>query len=152
MKPNRGVSQDWFEWTAAEWSAFAPAKDAAVGAVQTVPKDAAGKLFRRLYPPGATWDPRKCQVVGGALASIVEAVEDGGMRLKLDGEAEMRIPVGDDPTGGKITVRLVGAAHYDLARRAFSSFALVSDRAEFLRTWNGAPLPAKMLVGVEMEP
>ena len=29
MKPNRGVSQDWFEWTAAECAAFAPAADAA---------------------------------------------------------------------------------------------------------------------------
>ena len=74
------------------------------------------------------------------------------MRLKLEGAAEMRVPVGDDPTGGKITVRLVGTAHYDTTIRAFASFAMVSDRAEFLRTWNGALLPAKMLVGVEMEP
>ena len=64
----------------------------------------------------------------------------------------MRVPVGDDPTGGKVTVRLTGAAHYDPAKRAFTSFALVSDRGEFVRTWNGTPLPAKMLVGVEMEP
>lgn len=152
MKPNRGVSQDWFEWTSAEWSAFAPAKDAAVGAVQTVPKETAYKLFRRLYPPAGAWDPRNCQVVGGALTSTKVAVENGEIRVTLEGEAEMRVPVGDDPTGGKITVRLVGAAHYDPAKRAFTSFALVSDRAEFVRTWNGALFPAKMLVGVEMEP
>jgi len=152
MKPNRGVSQDWLEWTPAEWSAFAPAKDAAVRAVQTVPKETAYNLFRRLYPPWATWDPRKCQVVGGTLTTAVVAVEGGEIRLRLEGEGEMRVPVGDDPVGGKITVRLVGAARYDTARRAFTSFALVSDRAEFLRYWKGAPLPAKMMVGVEMEP
>ena len=152
MKPNRGVSQDWFEWTADEWRPFAPAKDAAVGAVQTVPKETAEKLFRRLYPPAATWDPRKCKIVGSALTSTVVGVEGGEIRLKLEGEAEMRIPVGDDPVGGKITVHLAGAARYDTAKKAFTSFALASDRAEFVRTWKGTPLPQKMLVGVEMEP
>ena len=122
MKPNRGVSQDWFEWTAAEWSAFAPAKDAAVGAVQTVPKETANKLFRRLYPPAGDVGSRaNAKWSAAALTSTVVAVEDGEIRVKLEGEAEMRVPVGDDPTGGKVTVRLIGAARYDPAKRAFTS-------------------------------
>ena len=63
----------------------------------------------------------------------------------------MAVPVGDDPTGGKVAVRLVGAVRYDASRKAFTSFALASEQAEFVRTWNGKSFPAKMQVGVDLE-
>ena len=151
MKPNRGVSQDWYEWTAAEWSALAPPTDAQPGAVQTMPKDAADKLFRRLYPPAGAWDPSKCKVVAARLRSTVVGAADGEVRLKLDAEAQMTVPVGDDPTGGKVTVQLVGAARYDASKRTFTSLSLASESAEFVRYWNGAAFPGKMIVGLELE-
>ena len=152
MKPNRGVSQDWFEWSADEWSAFAPASDAKAGDVQVVPKAPASKLFRRLYPPAGSWDPRNCQILAGKLTATVVDVADGETRLNLEGEVELAVPVGDDPTGGKVTAHLTGAARYDREHKKFTSFVLASEHAEFVRTWQGKTFPGKMLMGVEMEP
>ena len=59
MKENRGISQDWVEWTAAEWRTLAPATDARPGSKLALLREAAGKLFRRLYPPGPRWDARR---------------------------------------------------------------------------------------------
>lgn len=152
MKPNRGVSQDWFEWGADEWSAFAPAADAKAGDVLPVPKATASKLFRRLYPPAGNWEARTCQVVAGKLTATVADAADGEVRLNLEGEVELMVPVGDDPTGGRVTVRLSGAARYDREHKKFTSLVLASEQAEFLRTWDNKSFRQKMLIGVEMDP
>ena len=151
-KSNRGTAQDWVEWTADEWAALTPAAGAKPGDAQTLPRDAAAKLFLRLYPPTGRWDAHDCEFADGGLKATVVAVEGGEVRLRLEGDAELKYPVVDKQADGRVTVRLVGAARYDPARRAFTSFALASETAEYAWSWEGKPQRQKVLTAVELQP
>jgi hypothetical protein len=151
MKENRGVSQDWVEWTSAEWKALAPAAGAKVGSTLALPRDAAGKLYRRLYPPGPRWDARDAELANGKLTATVISAKDGEVRLKLEGEADVIFPATGHPTDGRIKAKLVGAARYDMAKQAFTSFVLTSEQAEYVWYWENKPQPRKLLMAVEME-
>ena len=139
MKDNRGLSQDWVEWTTAEWRPLAPAADASPGSTLTLPDAAADKLFRRLYPPGPHWDARDAKVAGGKLTATVVSNENGEIRLKLEGEAEVIYPFTGHPTDGRLKAKLVGAARYNKAKSAFTSLALTSEQAEDVWYWQGKP-------------
>jgi hypothetical protein len=151
MKENRGASQDWVEWTAAEWGALAPAAGAKAGSTLALPREAAGKLYRRLYPPGPRWDARDAELVSGKLTATVISAEDGEVRLKLEGEADVIFPATGHPTDGRIKAKLVGAARYDTAKQAFKSFVLTSEQAEYVWYWESKPQLRKLLMAVEME-
>jgi hypothetical protein len=151
MKENRGVSQDWVEWTNAEWKALAPAAGAKVGSTLALPRDAADKLYRRLYPPGPRWDARDAELANGKLTATVISAKDGEVRLKLEGEADVIFPATGHPTDGRIKAKLVGAARYDMAKQAFTSFVLTSEQAEYVWYWENKPQPRKLLMAVEME-
>jgi hypothetical protein len=152
MKDNRGLSQDWVEWTAAEWQTLAPAADARPGSTLALPREAAGKLYRRLYPPGPMWNARDAELANGKLTATVVSAGDGEVRLKLEGEADVIFLATGHPTDGRIKAKLVGAARYDKAKRAFTSFVLTSEQAEYVWYWEGKPQPRKLLMAVEMEP
>jgi hypothetical protein len=151
MKENRGISQDWVEWTAAEWRTLAPTADARPGAMLALPREAAGKLFRRLYPPGPRWDARDAELAAGALTATVLSTEKGEVRLKLEGQVDVIFPATGHPTDGRIKAKLVGAARYDSAKRVFTSFVLTSEQAEYVWYWEGKPQPRKLLMAAEME-
>jgi hypothetical protein len=151
LKENRGVAQDAVEWKADEWAAFAPAADAKLGDVLPVPQETANKLFRLFYPPTPRWDAREVEVTGGKLTATVVAVEHGEVRLRLDGDVELKFPVKVQPVG-KVTATLVGAAHYDPAKKTFTSFALTSETGEHSFTWDGKPEHRNIMTGVEMQP
>lgn len=151
VKNNRGLSQDWVEWTVDDVSTLAPGADARAGTKLTMSRGA-GKLFKRLYPPAARWDGRDCEVAGGQLTATVVAVEGDEVRLKLEGDVELKYPVTDKPLDGKITAKLAGAARYDSRRRLFTSFALASETAEYVWQWEGKPVHQKMLMAAELEP
>ena len=151
MKNNRGLAQDWVQWTAEDASGLAPAADAQPGSTFTVSRDTTARLYKRLYPPAGRWDARDCEVVGGLLSAVVIAVEGGEVRMKLEGDVELKYPAMDKPPGGKVTAKLVGAARYDSKRRVFTSFALASETAEYLWSWEDKPVHQKMLMAVEME-
>ncbi len=151
-KSNRGTAQDWVEWTADEWAALAPAAGAKPGDARTLPRDAAARLFRRLYPPTGRWDAHDCEFAGGGLTATVVSVEDGEVRLRLEGDVELKYPVLDKQASGKVTARLIGAARYDPAKRVFTSFVLTSETAEYDWSWEGKPQRQKMLMAVEMQP
>ena len=151
-KSNRGTAQDWVEWTAEDWAALAPAAGAKPGDARTLPRDAAARLFQRLYPPTGRWDVHDCEVAGGSLTATVAAADGGEVRLRLEGEAELKYPISDRQVNGKVTARLIGAARYDPARRVFTSFALASETAEYVWFWEGKPQHQKMLLAVELQP
>ena len=152
MKENRGMSQDWVEWTAAEWRPLAPAADARPGSTLTLPREAAGKLFRRLYPPGPRWDARDAELANGELTAVGCFVEDGEVRLKLEGEADVIFPSTGHPTDGRIKAKLVGIAPDTTRPKGrFTSFVLTSEQAEYVWYWEGKPQPRKLLMAVEME-
>jgi len=151
MKDNRGLSQDWVEWTAAEWRALAPADDARPGSTLALPRGAAGKLYRRLYPPGPMWNARDAELASGRLTATAVSTDNGEIRLKLEGEADVIFPSTGHPTDGRIKAKLVGAARYDMAKGRFTSFVLTSEQAEYVWYWEGKPQPRKLLMAVEME-
>ncbi len=151
-KSNRGTAQDWIEWMPDEWGTLVPAADAKSGEMRTLPRDAAAKLFQRLYPPTGRWDAHDCEVAAGRLTATVVAVEDGEVRLRLEGEAELKYPIVDKQVNGRVTAHLIGAARYDPARRAFTSFALASESAEYVWRWDGKAQHQKMLLAVELQP
>jgi hypothetical protein len=151
MKDNRGLSQDWVEWTTPEWQTLAPAADARPGSTLELPREAADKLFRRLYPPGPRWDARDAELAGGQLTATVVSAGDGEVRLKLEGEADVIFPATGHPTDGRIKAKLVGAARYDTANRQFKSLVLTSEKAEYVWYWEGKPQLRKLLMAVEME-
>jgi hypothetical protein len=151
MKDNRGVSQDWVEWTPTEWQTLAPAADAKVGSALALPREAVGKLYRRLYPPGPMWNARDAELASGKLTATVVSAGDGEVRLKLEGETDVIFPATGHPTDGRIKAKLVGAARYDKVKQAFTSFVLTSEQAEYIWYWEGKPQPRKLLMAVEME-
>jgi hypothetical protein len=149
---NRQTAEDWAEWKADDWSAIAPAADAKPGATLTVSKEAANRLFQRLYPPGDRWGVSDCEVTGGGLTATVVSVEGGEVRLKLDGDVSLNYPISDKKADGKVTAHLVGAARYDTAKKTYKSFELASDTAEYVWNFDGKPQHQKLLMAVEMEP
>ncbi len=151
-KSNRGTAQDWVEWTASDCAALAPTAAAQPGDIFTVSQDAAGKLFQRLYPPTGIFDAHDCEVASAKLTATVTAVESGEVRLRLEGNADLKYPLSDAKADGKVALRLIGAARYDPARRAFTSFALASESAEYVWLWEGKPQRQKLLAAVEMQP
>lgn len=152
QKPSRGTASDWVEWKADDWSAVAPAADARPGAAMTVPKEAAAKLYKRLYPPGDRWGPTECEVAGGGLTATVVAVEGGEVQLRLDGDVDLNYPLSDKKADGKVTAHLVGAARYDSAKKTFTSFVLASETAEYVWSWESKPQRQKLLMAVELAP
>ncbi len=152
MKDNRGVSQDWVELTAAEWRPLAPAADAAAGATLSMPRPAAAKLFRRLYPPGPRWDARDAELADGKLNAVVVSAKGGVVLLRLEGDADVIFPSTGHPTDGRIKAKLVGAARYDAAKGTFTSFELTSEQAEYVWFWENKPQPRNLLMAVEIEP
>lgn len=151
MKENRGISQDWVEWTAAEWRTLAPATDARPGSKLALSREAAGKLFRRLYPPGPRWDARDAELGGGGLTATVVSTENGMVRLKLEGEVDVIFPATGHPTDGRIKAKLAGVARYDSGKHRFTSIVLTSEQAEYVWYWENKPQPRKLLMAVEME-
>jgi hypothetical protein len=151
MKDNRGLSQDWVEWSAAEWQTLAPAADARPGSTLALPREPAGKLFRRLYPPAPRWDARDAELASGKLTATVVSSDDREVRLKLEGEADVIFPSTGHPTDGRIKAKLVGAARYDATKHRFTSFVLTSEQAENVWYWEGKTQLRKLLMAVEME-
>lgn len=152
MKDNRGVSQDWVEWTAPEWQSLAPLADAAPGSSLDLTREAVGKLYRRLYPPGPRWNARDAELASGTLTATPVSVKGDEMRLKLQGEADVIFPATGHPTDGRLKAKLVGAARYNTAKGRFTSFVLTSEQAEYVWYWEGKPQPRKLLMAVEIEP
>ena len=151
MKDNRGLSQDWVEWKPTEWQTLAIAADALPGSTMTLPRETVDKLYRRLYPPGPTWNARNAELANGKLTATVVSVGDDEVRLKLEGETDVIFPATGHPTDGRIKAKLVGAARYDKVKRMFTSFVLTSEQAEYVWYWEGKPQPRKLLMAVEME-
>ena len=124
--PNRGVSQDRVELTAAEWRAVVPAAEVRPGASWAVPEKLAHKLFQYCYPPGPHWNARDCKVLGGGLRATVLSVSEAE-RGPADGEAGTGFSVQlETPMTGRTqarpdrsTARLTGVV--PTARRGESS-------------------------------
>ncbi|HVS37874.1 MAG TPA: hypothetical protein VMS17_20110 [Gemmataceae bacterium] len=148
---NRGTAQDWVEWTADDWAALAPSAGAKVGDARTMPRDAADKLFQQLYPPTGRWNGKESKCAGGGLTGTVASIDGGEVRLKLEGDVELKYPISDPEAHGKVTAHLVGAARYDPVRRVFTSLILASDTAEYDWAWQGKLQRQKVLMAVQMQ-
>jgi hypothetical protein len=150
--PNRGVGRDRVELAPAEWSALLPAGDARPGSSWQVPRKVADKFFGLFYPPLPHWDAKDSKVVRGSLTATTVSVSAREVQVKLAGTVELLFPYTGKATDGRVKAKLVGTMRYDPARRAVTSFVLVSDEASYVWHWEDKPQPGTMLIAVEMGP
>jgi hypothetical protein len=148
----RGLSQDWVELTAAEWSSLVPPRGAGAGASWGVPRKVADRPFQHCYPPGPHWSVKDSKVVSGALTATVVSTSGTETRLRLTAKLGLEFPARGKPAPGRVTARLVGFARYDPGRRAFTRLVLVSEEAKYVWDWKGRPQAHKMAVALELEP
>lgn len=148
---NQGLSNDRVELTPAQCKAFLPPADAKPDASWNIPEAIAHKLYQYGYPPGPQWMTKDCKVMKGTLKATLVAESDGEARIKLEGEMELKFPVGK-PTEGRITARFVGMAQTDRKKQTLTSLALVSEQADYVWQWQGKPQPRKMRIALELEP
>lgn len=150
--PNRGTSQDWVTWTAADWKSLVPDPGARTGASWEVPREVAYKLFERCYPPGPHWKAEECKVAAGELKAAVVAVSKDEVRVRLEGKLEVLFPYTGKENDPRTKARVVGYLRYDPARQAITSLTLTSEEAESVWYWQGKPQRNKVLTAVELEP
>lgn len=148
---NQGLSNDRVELTPAQCKAFLPPADAKPGTSWNIPEEIAHKLYQYGYPPGPNWITQDCKVMKGTLKATLAAESDGEARIQLEGEMELKYPVGK-PTEGRITARFVGVARTDRKKQTLASLALVSEQADYVWKWQGKPQPRKMRIALELEP
>jgi hypothetical protein len=142
---------DFLDLKADEWSRFAPAADAQVGATWTVPEATADRLFLLCYPPGPHWTTKDNKIVERTLTATLDSVEGEECVVRLSGRVNMFHPWSGKATDPHVVVPVVGYVHYDRGRKAITTFNLVSVEAVNLRTWQGANLPKEpFAVGVGM--
>jgi hypothetical protein len=147
----RGLSNDRVELTAAQWKAFLPPAGAQPGTSWSIPEEVAHKLYQYGYPPSPVWMVKDCKVMKGTLKATLAAASDEEARITLEGEMELKFPVGR-PTEGRITARLVGAARVDRSKQTLASLAMVSKQADYVWYWQGKPQPVKVRIALELEP
>lgn len=150
-RANYGLSEDWVELTADEWAAFLPKEGSKTGASWPVPEKVAEKLFRTFFPPGPNWDARQGQVRKAALTATLTTGNAKSAELALRGQVELSYPFAGPDTDGKVTAKLVGVVRTDARRKALTTFALVSEDAQFVWQWQGKPQPERMAIAVELE-
>src|SRR5579884_1462405 len=149
--PNRGLSNDRVELTAAQCKAFVPPAGAKPGTSWDIPEEIAHKLFLYGYPPGPQWTTKDCKVMKGTLKATLAAVSDTEARIDLEGEMVLKFPLGK-PAEGRITARFVGAARADCKKHTLTSLELVSEQGDYVWNWQGKPQPRKMRIAMELEP
>jgi hypothetical protein len=150
--PNRGTSQDWVTWTAADWKSLVPAADVRAGATWEVPREAAYKLFARCYPPGPHWKAQESKVAAGELKATAVTVSKEEVRVKLEGKLEVLYPYSGKENDPRTKARVLSYLRYDPARHAITSFVLTSEEAESVWYWQEKPQTNKVLIAVELEP
>jgi hypothetical protein len=148
---NRGTSQDWVEWTAAEWAKLLPAPQAKAGTSWQVPRAVADKLCERCYPPGPWWSVKQSKVVGSRITATAVQVSKKEVRVKLEGNLELIHPAEGKETDRRVKARVLGFLHYDPAAKAVTSFLLASEQAESVWHWQAQPQRQKLLIGAERE-
>jgi hypothetical protein len=146
---NRGTSQDWVEWTAAEWKTLLPAEGAKAGKSWKVPRSVADKLCARCYPPGPYWSAKQSKVIGAELTATAVRTAPEEIRVKLQGNLEVVHPAEGKETDRRVKARVLGFLRYDPARQAVTSLVLTSEQAESVWYWQGQPQRQKLLIGAE---
>jgi hypothetical protein len=148
---NRGLSNDLVELTAKQWKTFLPTADAKVGTSWEIPEEIAHKLVQYCYPPSPHWKTADCKVKTGTLKATLTTLSGEEIRVKLEGEMELKFPVGK-PIEGKITAHFEGEARGDRKQQTLTSLALVSTKADYIWYWQNKPQPMKMRIALELEP
>jgi hypothetical protein len=148
---NRGLGNDRAELTVKQWKAFLPPADAKVGTSWDIPQEIAHTLVQYCYPPSPNWRTQDCKVQKGTLKATLAARSGDEARIKLEGEMELKFPVGK-PTEGHITAQFEGVARADCTKQTLASLALVSEKADYVWYWQGKPQPMKMRIALELEP
>jgi hypothetical protein len=150
--PNRGTSQDWVEWTAADCKSLIPVPDVQVGAFWEIPRAVADKLYERCYPPGPHWKAQESKVAAGELKATIVAVAKDEVRVKLEGQFDLIYPYEGKATDSHTKARVLGYLRYDSARKLITALALTSEDAESVWYWQGKPQPKKVAIAVQREP
>jgi hypothetical protein len=149
---NRGIGSDLVELTADEWKALLPAKDAKAGDSWKVAPDAVEALYRYFYPPLPHWKVSESKLVGASLTATVVSASDKEVSVRLEGDIDLIYPFTGKPTDARATGKLYGFARVDPAKKTLTAFALASEDAEFVGSWDGKPQPRKMRMAAELEP
>jgi hypothetical protein len=151
VDPNRGNSQDWVTWTAAECATLLPTAGAAAGASWTVPRAVADKLFACCYPPGPSWSITYARVTAGQLAATALRVSPTEVYVRLEGQLALLHPAEGKETDRRVRARVLGFLRYDPQRQAITSFVLASEQANSVWYWQGQPQPKRLLFAAARE-
>jgi hypothetical protein len=149
--PNRGTSQDWVEWTAADCRSLTPAMDYRVGASWEIPREVVYKLFEHCYPPGPHWKALESKVASGELKATVVAIAKDEVRVKLEGKLDVIYPYEGKETDAHTKARVLGYLRYDPVKQAITTFILTSEAGESVWYWQGKPQPNNVAIAVKME-
>ncbi len=149
--PNRGTSQDWVAWNAADLAKLLPGADMAVNSSWRVPREIVEPLFARCYPPGPYWSVRDSKVVDAGLTATLISKSAEEIRIRLDGHVELIHPKEGKETDRHVKARLLGYLCFDPRTKSVTSFAIASEEAESVWYWQGRPQVSRMLFAVTSE-
>jgi hypothetical protein len=149
--PNRGTSQDWVTWNAAELAIILGAPENYEKAWWALPSAAAESLAARCYPPGPYWNVRDAKVVSAQLKATLISKAAQEVRVRLGGDLELIHPNEGKETDRHVKARLLGYVRYNLRTMAITSFVLASEEAASLWHWRGRPQVNRMQFAATME-
>jgi hypothetical protein len=151
MQPNRGTSQDWVEYTAAEWARLLPPPGLASGRSWRVPRAVADRLCERCYPPSPSWSVKECKVVDAQLDATAVPISLREVRVRLEGKLTLVHPAEGKETDRRVKADVLGYLRYDPTQKKITSFVLASREAESVWYWQGRPQPQKMEIAMALE-
>jgi hypothetical protein len=125
-------SEDWIEWTQADWRKLLPAGDVAVGSSWDIEKDLAGRLLTRFYPTTENNDLSTNRIDRQALRATVLSVRDGIVRARIGGSLKMKhafYPHRDDQNS--VEAKIIGYMDFEQARPRILSLRLVTEEATY---------------------
>jgi hypothetical protein len=125
-------SEDWIEWTPADWRKLLPAGDVAVGSSWDIDSDLTRRLLTRFYPTTENNDLSSNRIDRQRLRATIVSVRDGIVRAHIDGSLKMKhafYPHRDDQNF--VDAKIIGYMDFELATPRIVGLRLVTDEATY---------------------
>src|SRR5262249_44476990 len=123
--------EDWVVLPRAEWSKLLPAGKVRPGDSWEPDRQAASRLLTRFYPPTENHDVGKHRIERQSLTARVLSMQDGVVRVRLDGRLKMKHPFYHRPDDSAVEAAVVGFLEYDPAKGTIRALEVVTDGATY---------------------